>query len=455
MHPITTSDQIKSIDSVGISSFFKPYKHTKRTLSGDFYIGTKLSFDEFKQHMSISTWFNLNGYNMALSGCQTSDMVKIGFLGRVQGYTYREHLKEYIMEMDAWKATPFSFRLYFDSFSCNTKGKATYVLMIDVDRPNVEQSIEFFQKFYDGEHKFSPNQLSYIFFPLYKKTYTDAERHTIVYDNDHHTDNGSVVTLNGLQELNTLIRLHSGAKISIRHLLLAIPAQGTINGRLFNQIERQSNNDWYLCGFNTSDSARVTVRLAQLESIIKRLVLPEDYSKLFRTENHSIKLNGQAAPVKKGKLPSALPVPENTLQYTNTIMKKLATPNDKRQAIEIEPDSLPTTYGQPLPKTPPTPAPHPPTPLVSTPINEPQVHHRIAQLESNVLHQGSQLSALEQICKNLAHSTKNLENQIHQMNDNVIQKFASMTIAINQLSTSSNGRLHKSQKSGHPMETDN
>jgi hypothetical protein len=46
----------------------------------------------------------MNGYNVILNSCQTSDMVRLGFLYRVQNFTYRDDLKMHIMQSDQWKA---------------------------------------------------------------------------------------------------------------------------------------------------------------------------------------------------------------------------------------------------------------------------------------------------------------------------------------------------------------
>ena len=61
IHPLTTTDQINNIDEIGVLNFFKPYKRTKKTLSGDFHVGTKLTFDELKTHTNFTTWFYMNG----------------------------------------------------------------------------------------------------------------------------------------------------------------------------------------------------------------------------------------------------------------------------------------------------------------------------------------------------------------------------------------------------------
>jgi hypothetical protein len=144
IHPLSTTDQINSIDEIGITNFFKAYKHTKKTLSGDFHIGTKYTFDEIKNHKDFTTWFHMHGYNVFLNSCQTSDMVRIGFLSRVRTFTYRNDLCAHIMNNKQWIDNSFHFQLYFDTFSTNAKGTLTYVLMVDVDRPSIDIGLTFF-----------------------------------------------------------------------------------------------------------------------------------------------------------------------------------------------------------------------------------------------------------------------------------------------------------------------
>jgi hypothetical protein len=138
VHSLTTTDQINNITEVGLLNFLKPNKRSQRSLSGDFHIGTSLTFDELKTHSKIMKWFNLYGYSNTLSGCQTSDMVCIGFLSIVRRFTYRGDLRNFVMNTKGWEYSPLSFRLYFDTLSSGAKGKQTYVLMINVDRPNIE-----------------------------------------------------------------------------------------------------------------------------------------------------------------------------------------------------------------------------------------------------------------------------------------------------------------------------
>jgi hypothetical protein len=332
MLPVTTTDQINNVDNTSIRNFFKPYKRTTKTLSGDFHIGTTLSFDEFKAHISISNWFELNGYNVTFCECQSSDMVKIGFLGRVRGFTYRDDMTLFITSHPKWIQDSFHFRLYYDTFVTKEKGKMTYVLMVDVDRPNVEKGISFFESLFDGIQKNSPNAIAYPFFTLYKNTYSEEERVGIISDTDLQTDNISVVTLHGLQEVDAQIRLCNGVKVPIRHLLLSIPCAGTTNGKLFLQVERQSGSDWLLCAFSSTDSSRVMTKIPNLAEILQRYVSSDDLDKLFRVADRVIKLNGQAVSVRKGRMyVPLLPVPETTLQHTKKVLSNITSHKTKRK----------------------------------------------------------------------------------------------------------------------------
>ncbi len=347
IHPLSTTDQINNIDEIGITNFFKAYKRIKKTLSGDFHIGTKLTFDEIKNHKNFTTWFHMHCYNVFLNSCQTSDMVRIGFLSRVRSFTYRDDLCAHILNSTQWKDSPFHFRLYFDTLSTNARGSLTYVLMIDVDRPSIDNGLSFFQSFFDGDKLTSPNKLAYLFFPLYRKNYTDEECLMIIKENDHHTEGVSVVALYGLNDLNSVVHLNQGMKTTIRHLLLAVPAQTSTN-KLFLQIERQPSNQWFLYCFYTTDATKVTLRLGALEMLLKHYVKQEDHPKLFHTPDFTIKFNGQAAPVKKGRNQKIIQeAPEATMAYAKSAIKKLRTLNPKRLAVEFDESTADALTEQP------------------------------------------------------------------------------------------------------------
>ena len=449
IHPLSTTDQINAIDEIGISNFFKSYKRTKKTLSGDFHIGTKLTFDEVKSHKDFMTWFHMNGYNVFLNSCQTSDMVHIGFLSRVRTFTYRDDLCAHIMNSELWKGNPFHFRLYFDTFSTNAKGSMTYVLMIDVDRPSIEKGMAFFQSYFDGDQFNSPNKIAYLFLPLFRKNYSDDERLTIIKDNDHYTEGVSVVAMTGLNDLETVINLTQGTRTTIRHLLLAVPAHTSTN-KLFLQVERQPSNQWLLCCFYTTDATNVSLRLGALESLLKRYVIVEDYPKLFSTADFTLRFNGQAAPIKKGRSHKIIQeAPESTMAYAKTAFKKLRTLNRKRLAEEFNASqSDPPIETQ---RTTVTPVEIQTIGGFLTSSNEDTPRHK--SLESNLLSQNHRLTRLEECCGLLAESTKSLQNQLTTMNESMQNKMNEMASAIGCLTTSPNSRGNSKVQKHHDNPT--
>ena len=101
----------------------------------------------------------------------------------------------------------------------------------------------------------------------------------IVMDHEHHLGNDSVVTLQGLKPLKTIIELNNGTHTTIRNLLLSIPATGTQMNKLFVQVERQANNNWLLCCFYTQDAAKVTICLGQPEDCLKKYIRVTSFPK--------------------------------------------------------------------------------------------------------------------------------------------------------------------------------
>jgi hypothetical protein len=231
--------------------------------------------------------------------------------------------------------------------------------MIDVDRPSVEKALLFFQQNYNGDSPNSPNNIPYMFFPLLRKSYTNDERLRILHDHEHFTGKDSVVALRGLRDLDTVITLHNGIHTTIRKLLLSIQAVGTETGSLFVQIERQSTSDWLLCGFHSKDSAKVTVRLSQLDKILRKAVHTDSHAILFGPEM-AISFNGQVAPAPNGR--ARMPryeVPSQTNTYANQSLQKLYQPTPKRLATEMEQidqNTVPQERSQTTPRPRPTPS---------------------------------------------------------------------------------------------------
>lgn len=222
-----------------------------------------------------------------------------------------------------------------------------------------------------------------------------------------------------------------------------------MNDKLFLQVERQANNDWQLCCFHSMDATKISLRLGNIGSLIKRYIRPEDHTKLFTDESRPLKFSGQAAPIKKGRprLP-ILEVPEETLQYTSKAFKKLYTPIPKRpipqttfEAINI-PGTPTHTPLQPQTKS--------PNQKQSSNSENTQTvtSHDITEKMCNV-EVNTRLARLEEICSQLASSSQHLSTQLITMTHNVNEKLGEMAASINLLNQFPSTRSNKNQKSSH------
>jgi len=416
IYPLSTTDQISTLEHIGLYNYFKPYKRTQKTLSGDFHIPIKLPFEDLKGHPAFNTWLMHNGYNVLYNACQTADMVKIGFLSRV-----------------------------------------------DVDCPNIKLGIRFFQQWYNGTLTNSPNNLPYMFWPLFKKSYSNEERLKIITDNSHHISNDSIIGLTGLQPPDTLVQLVNRTYTSIRLLLLSVPISGTTTGQLFLQVERQTANEWLLCCFPQQDTSKVIMRLGTLEEYLRKYVHPDSLCHLFISSD-GLTFTNQVTPLTKGcnKLPR-LEVLAHTADYVTQSMQELYNPTAKRQATEIDPIPLQQTV-----QTVQVPRPAPTTyAAVAMPVTlmTPTV---VQQLQAKSQEHSNTLAELRQCCANLATSQQQMANNMAAMNTDINAKFSElvsanlkfndrfneMSTAIENLRTSSPTRPLKLYKEGHsPLDT--
>jgi hypothetical protein len=135
------------------------------TLSGDFHIGSNLSFNQLQTHENLQMCFHIHGYNITFSGYQSADIFRIGLPTYVHGFTFWD-LYSYIMDCPEWKAT------LSDYIMIVLKGDLTHVSMTNVDHPNLDIALKDFHLTYDGKTKNLSNHIAlFIASPLEKHTW--------------------------------------------------------------------------------------------------------------------------------------------------------------------------------------------------------------------------------------------------------------------------------------------
>jgi hypothetical protein len=284
---IKSTSQVNELTSVGAKTFLKASKPNSHCISGDYHLLTSMSFEELTSNTKVLDWLHAYGYYLVLSDCQSSDMIKIGFIARVRPFTWREDLRDAIKDSPEWRENPFQFRFFFGSISSNKKGEMAPVLMVEVERDNISLGLDFFCNMFDGDNPLSPCGLPYIFFLLYQNTLTDAERVSIIYDIKHHIGQYQLIRLYGLKNLDTLVTLKQNVKIKLRKLLLNIrPNQSTSS--LFIQVEKESDPTSILCAFESVHYDLVMTNIPNISHYIQQCIMEEDLPRVFVNSDYSI-----------------------------------------------------------------------------------------------------------------------------------------------------------------------
>jgi len=90
----------------------------------------------------------------------------------------------------------------------------SHVLMVEVDRMNVDAGIIFFCTHFDGEESIPPCSLPYLFFSLYQNHLSDTEQMDIISDALHHTGQTSLIHLQGIKDINEIVQLRLKKNLS-------------------------------------------------------------------------------------------------------------------------------------------------------------------------------------------------------------------------------------------------
>jgi hypothetical protein len=299
--PLKTTPQVNELTLVGAKSFFKASKPHSSSVAGDFHIFTSLSFSDLCADTKILNWLNLQGYFIVLCDCQSSDMMRIGFLSRVRSFLWRDDLKEMIKDTQEWQENPFQFRLYFGSISSNKRGEMAPVLMVEVEGDNINLGMDFFCNIFDGETPLSPCGIAYLFLTLYKNMLTVAERVKIIQDINLHTGHCQLIRLYGLQDIDTLVTLKQGVKIRLRKLILNLKSPQSTE-KLFLQVEQEAEPASIICAFDSTVPDAVMSHIPLLSKYIRQCVQDEDHKKIFLHEDFSIMVPPKALPLSSNSL---------------------------------------------------------------------------------------------------------------------------------------------------------
>jgi len=347
---------------------------------------------------------------MVLCDCQTSDMVRIGFLSRVRPFVWREDLRNIIKNTALWKSDPFQFRLYPGSLSCNKKGVMSPVMMVEAERGKVHIGIEFFCHAFDGDNPLSPCGIAYPFFTLYQNQLTDSERESIIQDSLHHITEVDLIHLHGFQDLDTLVTLKQNIKVQLRKLLLGLRAHHS-NNHLFIQVERKADPDSVVCAFYSVDRATVMANLPYVSQYIRACLIEEDYEKVFIYKDYTITPLTKTIPIKVGSMQfSSKPIPMEVQEHKSILLQKMIFPPQKRASSPSFSQTTTSTLSSSRSFASST-----PTHAATHSAHTTETEQRFRHIETQIAQSATRMDNIENLCLQLKSSTDMISNQLSQL----------------------------------------
>ncbi len=74
------------------------------------------------------------------------------------------------------------------------------------------------------------------------------------------------IHMQGIKDIDAIVSLKQNVPVKLRTLILSLHSSESTNGRIFRQIERQSDPEWLTCAFDTTDAGHVASKLHTIAS---------------------------------------------------------------------------------------------------------------------------------------------------------------------------------------------
>jgi len=337
--PISSPTQVRNPELLDISKYHKSWTPNQRYgLSGQLLIETSFDFKTFSELMQ--PWLKTAYYQIALSECQTSELVTIGVFIRVSYTICRNDLfaatKAVVDSLPAESQFEFSFRA--DYWYCSA-GRVN-VIFVAVARDKLKQGMEYFCNMYDGENKKVPNGVIMLFVPLYQIQLTQEMREQIGQEQRAWQDSEVACFVNGFQDLMTPITFRDGTKGSLRSLLLRFPNHTTSARRaLFHGVDRRpESTDWITLKFHRDDEAFFKKKAPSIAYELAQMVAESDISKIFVNPDVGLNFGGEwrhsfSANTKSGRRVNPTPSDPALLTHFQSVLSKLQPVTVKRPMV--------------------------------------------------------------------------------------------------------------------------
>jgi hypothetical protein len=405
-----------------MSTYFTSYyKKQFYSLSGYFHISSSLTFDALQQHQKINEWLEYNKYYMKLCPSQEEEMVQVGALCFSSIFIYREDLKQSIIQHPLWTTKHTDDPPIFDIYLADFTGpsKKTKMLFISAEKSKQNVVATFFRDLYDGSKRDYPNGAMMLFVPLYDGVnYSPEQRNKIIYNHESFLGAEEAISIGGLADLNTPIKIKGGHEIPLRLLLKSLPAtQGMSRSQLFQFVEPNISGVITLATFQSVDKEYIEKRKLTLEAEIRKIIEPGEETKVFKNNEDGLWFGG-VRKNKNGKVIAALQPSQSNIVHLNHINSILRSPKKRPNTTHVTPPSASSIQAKQPTTT------HPAAyPRVTVPLQAhqdsytipPQINEHFQQIANEFQSQREQNAQFDHRINSLERTTNKIDQNIETM----------------------------------------
>lgn len=196
---------------------------------------------------------------------------------------------------------------------------------IESSSEEVDSVVQLCQTLFTGNNKQFPSSIRGAFYlPTCSLPIGHHARQSYILGQLAYLNSELTVTCYGLQNIRNMVRLQKDPTIqtSLEDVLMSIPA---VNGKLFRSVDMTSTDDVKLfLKFDEINLSSWNHRRSGLTGLLKSIVLPEDYSRVFLSED-DLSFSDPWRKVKDGKpMKNVFDIPNaSSIAYTAAMLQKL------------------------------------------------------------------------------------------------------------------------------------
>lgn len=270
-------------------------------------------------------------------------MVQIGALLYSSTFTFREDLKQAIINDPLWNPNKLPSAPVFDIYPADFQGpkKNTKMLFVSAEKSKQNEVATSFTNIYDGRDKTYPNGTMMIFIPLHQDIkYSDDYRQKLINNHVAYIGDEEAISIRGLADLGTQVNLTTGDVVMNRELLKILPAApGMSLPYLFQLVELNNTGTVTMGIYQTTDREYVRQRAGDIEIELRALLATGEAKKCFVDEVMGITIGGTTK-TKHGKILVVTEQSQATrdhIEYINSILhspkKRSTTPPTPNQNV--------------------------------------------------------------------------------------------------------------------------